>query len=75
MASTPSSSSSKTVIWVVIAVLAIVLAAFSAYKSFIQPKQGKSVGVLDIAPGGKAGLMRGETSAEGMEQPTPPTSR
>ncbi len=64
-------SSSKTAIWVIIAVVAIVLAVFSAYKSFIAPRQGKAIGHLDIAPGGKAGLMKGAPSAEGMEQPAP----
>lgn len=63
-------SSSKTAIWIIIAVIAIVLAVFSAYRSFA-PKQGKAKGHLDIAPGGKAGLMKGGPSAEGMEQPTP----
>lgn len=64
-------SSSKAVIWIIIAIIAILLAGISAYRSFIAPKQGKAVGHLDIAPGGKAGLMKGEPSAEGMEQPTP----
>ncbi|MGQ9488770.1 MAG: hypothetical protein ACUVTY_03500 [Armatimonadota bacterium] len=64
-------SSSKAVIWIIIAAIAIVLAVFSAYKSFVAPKQGKAIGHLDIAPGGKAGLMKGGPSAEGMEQPTP----
>lgn len=64
-------SSSKTAIWIIIAVIAIVLAVFSAYRSFVAPKQGKAIGHLDIAPGGKAGLMKGGPSAEGMEQPTP----
>lgn len=63
MSKTPANSS-KTVVWVIIAVLAIVIAAFSAYKSLIQPQQGKNVGFVDMFPGGKAGLMKGGESAE-----------
>lgn len=63
MSKTPATSS-KTVIWVIIAVVAIALAAFSAYKSLIQPQQGKNVGFVDMFPGGKAGLMKGGESAE-----------
>jgi len=63
MSKTPANSS-KTVIWVIIAVLAIVIAAFSAYKSLIQPQQGKNVGFVDMFPGGKAGLRKGSESAE-----------
>ncbi|MCS6831129.1 MAG: hypothetical protein NZ749_10870 [bacterium] len=54
----------KTLIWAIIAVLAIALAAFSAYKSLIQPQQGKNVGFVDMFPGGKAGLMKGGESPE-----------
>ncbi|MCL6476563.1 MAG: hypothetical protein K6U75_16115 [Firmicutes bacterium] len=63
MSKTPPSSS-KTVIWVIIAVVAIVIAAFSAYKSLIQPQQGKNVGFVDMFPGGKAGLMKQQPSPE-----------
>lgn len=63
MSKTPAKSS-KTVLWVIVAVLAIVIAAFSAYKSLIQPQQGKNVGFVDMFPGGKAGLMKGGTSGE-----------
>lgn len=78
MSKTPPNST-KTVVWVIIAVLAIVIAAFSAYKSFIQPHQGKSAGFVDMFPGGKAGLMKGGTSAEteggGAPMPAPATPR
>lgn len=57
-------NSNKTLIWVIIAVVAIAIAAFSAYKSLIQPQQGKNVGFVDMFPGGKAGLMKGGESAE-----------
>lgn len=77
--SKPSASSNKTVIWVIVAVLAIAIAAFSAYKSFIQPHQGKSAGFVDMFPGGKAGLMKGGSSAEteggGAPVPAPSTTR
>ncbi len=78
MSKTPSSNN-KTVIWVIIAVIAIALAAFSAYKSLIQPQQGKSVGFVDMFPGGKAGLMKGGSSAEteggGAPMPAPDMGR
>ncbi len=63
MSKTPADPK-KTVLWVIIAVIAIVAAVFSAYKSLIQPQQGKNVGFVDMFPGGKAGLMRGGASAE-----------
>jgi hypothetical protein len=63
MSKTPPNTS-KTVIWVIIAVLAIVVAAFSAYKSLIQPQRGKNVGFVDMFPGGKAGLMKQQPSSE-----------
>lgn len=71
MSNTPSASkSNKAVIWAIIVVLALVLAAFSAYKSFIAPHQGKSIGQVEMFPGGKKGLMQGGPAAgEGMEQP------
>ncbi len=63
MSKTPPSTN-KTIIWLVIAVIAIAVAAFSAYKSLIQPQQGKSAGFVDMFPGGKAGLMKGGASPE-----------
>jgi hypothetical protein len=63
MSKTPTNSS-KTVIWAIIAVLAVAIAAFSAYNSLIKPQQGKSVGFVDMFPGGKAGLMKNQPSPE-----------
>lgn len=63
MSKTPATNS-KTVIWVVIAIVAIALAAFSAYRSLVVPQRGKSVGFVDMFPGGKAGLMKGGSSPE-----------
>lgn len=74
MSKTPADKN-KTLIWVVIAVLAIVVAAFSAYKSLIQPQQGKSVGFVDMFPGGKAGLMKGQSSPETEGGGAPPEVR
>jgi hypothetical protein len=40
--------------------------------SFIEPQKGKSVGHLEMFPGGKRGLMQGGPAAgEGMEQAAP----
>ncbi|MCS6949657.1 MAG: hypothetical protein NZ520_04250 [bacterium] len=63
MSKTPADPK-KTVLWAIIAILAIGAAVFSAYKSLIEPQQGRSVGFVDMFPGGKAGLMKGGTSAE-----------
>ena len=63
MSKTPANTN-KTVIWVIIVIVAVAIAAFSAYKSLIQPQQGKNVGFVDMFPGGKAGLMKGGESAE-----------
>lgn len=63
MSKTPSNSK-KTALWVIIAALAIAIAVFSAYKSLIQPQQGKNVGFVDMFPGGKKGLMKGGESPE-----------
>jgi hypothetical protein len=54
----------KMAVWAIIAVVAIALAVFSGYKSFIAPQQGKNVGFIDMFPGGKAGLMKQQPSPE-----------
>ncbi len=54
---TSTGATNKTVLWVIIAVVAVFICAFSAYRSLIAPQRGKSVGTLNAFPGGKQGLI------------------
>lgn len=66
------SQQTKTVLIVVGAIIAIVLAVFSAYRSFRQ-EQGEVLQTIDLIPGGKAGEMQRQQQGGQEAPPIPQT--
>ncbi len=61
----------KTLI-IIFAIVAILLAGYSAYRSFRQ-EEGKVIQTIDMIPGGKAGEIQRQQEGGGQEMPpTPP---